>query len=565
LERTPALARRIACAIALTCAAVTYDRLHFGIDLHDEAYYVATAYRFVLGDRPLLDDMTPHQTASLLMAPLVRLHRWFQGSPDGIILFVRLGYLAFAAAVAACVSLGLAGAVSAETRWLLVAFCLAYAPFNIFTLGYNTLGSGLLAAGLFLGLRGLLHGRESRGPWLLLGGLAQGFAVFAYPTLVVSAGVSVVAAAALSRGARLAAAARWAGGLSVGGGALGWLALRAGEDGLAHVLAYSRAQAVEVGQGGGVEKLATILWQFATQSPPALPLVATLLVALSAHRRAPLLTAVLLPVLVTVVFFPALSDADRAAGGVIYLGALAPLLLVVGPRDRLARMLLLGVWLPSTAAGAATAWTSSNGMANACIGMLAAGLVGFVLLARAIGEALSRTALPAPRRIAAFVLVAPVGLTLHFQRAGDAVYWDARPADLTAEVAGGPYAGIRTTPQRRALIDALGADVARFSNPEGRLLVYWGVPAVYLMTSMRPAGPSVWIEPRPTTSALEARYYVDHFHPSNVVVRGNWRRAPVTPLDQAVFALHQIAFRRPEYVILTGSNPRRPAPTKVEE
>ena len=72
--------------------------------------------------------------------------------------------------------------------------CAVYAPFNIFNLSYNSMGSGFLVVGIMLGIAVVAGTRRPR-LHLLLSGVALGLAVVSYPTLF---GVAAVFSALLA-------------------------------------------------------------------------------------------------------------------------------------------------------------------------------------------------------------------------------------------------------------------------------------------------------------------------------------------------------------------------------
>src|SRR6266850_2304299 len=87
--------RVVAILVVAVVALATFVRLHFGIDFSDESYYIAMARRFALGDRPLIDELSPHQSAALLPALLVWLRARFVPGTEGLVLYTRLLYFAF--------------------------------------------------------------------------------------------------------------------------------------------------------------------------------------------------------------------------------------------------------------------------------------------------------------------------------------------------------------------------------------------------------------------------------------------------------------------------------------
>src|SRR5580700_10165291 len=102
------LGRAALAALALAVVAVSYWRLSYGVDFTDEAWYVAVPYRFVLGGRPYVDELSvPQTTAAVLLYPFLWAYHALAGR-TGIVLFVR--HLHF------LVALGVGTAVAASMR-----------------------------------------------------------------------------------------------------------------------------------------------------------------------------------------------------------------------------------------------------------------------------------------------------------------------------------------------------------------------------------------------------------------------------------------------------------------
>ena len=184
----PSPSRIVAAVGAVTVVGLTYWRIWYGVDLTDESFYVVLPWRFAGGARPFVDETTVVQQAGLLVTPFVWIWRELVGV-DGVVLYVRHLQLLFSLLVGTAVFLGLRDVLRNAPATLLAAVAaVAFVPFDIHSLSYNTLGSGLFTAGCMLGFRSL-EPRASHW-WLVAAGICHGLAVFAYPTL----GIAVAAA-----------------------------------------------------------------------------------------------------------------------------------------------------------------------------------------------------------------------------------------------------------------------------------------------------------------------------------------------------------------------------------
>ncbi len=102
--------------------------------LSDESYYFAMPYRFLQGDRMLVDEWYPTQFISFLLTPIVKAYLALKGSTDGILLFFRRLFLVFLSAVYWIIYRYLRPR-GVRCLIALFVFCLSV-PFTIFTFSY---------------------------------------------------------------------------------------------------------------------------------------------------------------------------------------------------------------------------------------------------------------------------------------------------------------------------------------------------------------------------------------------------------------------------------------------
>ena len=126
-------------------------------------------------------------------------------------------------------------------------------------------------------------------------------------------------------------------------------------------------------------------------------------------------------------------------------------------------------------------------------------------------------------RLAAVTAVLVAGLL--FQWA--AAYAEAPVPQLTARVQTGPYRGLFTTPQRRALVQELAADIGAWATREDKILFLQLSPGGYLLSAAQPAGPSVWLADAQTNPAVRAWYEKTGRTPTVVVDIRALQGAPV--------------------------------------
>ena len=507
-------------AIAAVVVAITYWRIWYGVDFTDESFYVAVPYRFALGAKPFVDETSvTQQTTAILLYPFVRAYYAVAGL-TGIVLFVR--HLEF------LLSLLVAGAVYRSLRLFLgrgVALTMALAavvfvPFTIHSLSYDSVGSALLTAGCFLGVRPLVDpgARASR----LGSATCLGLAAFAYPPLLIPVAVCVGIRVVLARGHRLRETLEQ-GAVALVLPLLG-LAGLAASAGFATVEGDYRHSSEFLGQAGGIGKLRLIYHQTERSFPhwwALLLAVAFLWLAWRYARGAAVLALAVLPLLVLpprVTFFT--TSLNFAA----HLGWLAPALFVLVRRRPGAKLLFLAVWLPSFVAGATTAYSSANGAVNFGVGGFPAAIVATVFLVWAFEDAIRRVDLRA-------LALAPALVVLGLLVWSDTipVYRDSNLSALSARVQSGPYAGLATTQWKRTWIDLLQHDLERYEST-CTILFFDDFPAGYLLSEARPDTNGAWVVTvapqlqKPYQDEL-LRYYRGRGYPDVVVLM---RRIPYT-------------------------------------
>ncbi len=212
----------------------------------DESYYFAMPYRFLQGDRMLVDEWYLTQFNSVLLMPVLKLFLALRGSADGLLLFFRCLFLLFLSAIYWILyketrALGLHAAVT------VFLFCLTV-PFTVFSFSYYSVALYLYAV-----VCAVLFVRQKRlsAPTLILLGAVFSFAVFSEPGLLLAwlvlAALTAVGAVCHRQGkAFLPQYAVFlnfrtlgltaAGGAVCGGGMLAYLAVKSGVSAILRVL-----------------------------------------------------------------------------------------------------------------------------------------------------------------------------------------------------------------------------------------------------------------------------------------------------------------------------------------
>ena len=422
------------------------------------------------------------QTPGVLLYPFIGLWEWLVGL-DGIILYARHLHFFFSGAVALAVFVGLRRVL--DDRFLstvLPGVPIAFVPFGIHSLSYNTFSAGFFAAGCFLGIA-WLYGAGRR--TLAVAGAAHGLAIFGYPTFVLPVACFFLALYLASRPRPLRSLAP-----ALLPAVIGTLATVAFflHRGVATIQEVEQRHTDIAGQGVGLDQVGDI-FSFLSASFTHKYLAVALLVAAAALRAwrpgAATFPLLCLP-------FAALpADLGTSVSANVFVtsaGLLAPGVFLLVRESAVARRLLAVVWLPAAVGGMTTALSSGNGAINFAIGFFPAMVVTGALLGLALQQAGGAARVWSIDLAPAVALVA-IGVAIQYLY----VYRDAGIRHLTVPVTDGAYAGLYTTQEKRDFLTALDRDLAAVSSSRCRILFYNTFPAGYLLGHGRPATNATWL------------------------------------------------------------------------
>lgn len=478
----------VVAAAALTCVLALAHRMRLAVDTSDEGFTLAMPYRYVLGDRPFVDEISFQQTPSLLLYPFIWLYVKLTGGSTGIVLYGRwLQLVVFKGAAALAVHRATRTWLRHRSSPIAVALAVvAFVPFSIPNAGYNIIGLSMLTAGAFLTAASVDEPVHRVRLWLLfLAGLAYGFMTVAYPPLGPAAGVATVLVFLLGPTHRFAATGTMAGG-GVTAVLLVLPALRfGGIAGLQRSLHWNlgASQLAQVSAKVKVHQILESLW---AASPSFIGYALAAVVVARVLRWRPLVAVVITGL--TIAFGLCFRDESGTYGGAIntvaYAALFAPALLLLARPDT---VLLRGaalVLVPSFVGGILSSYFSGNGVVSAYVGLFAAFVLFVALAVRALEEA---------RADAVYCTLPALGLVLVLvTRYYDYVYRDAPVAQLTEVVRSGPWRGIKTTRDRVEMLDELTGIVERVDQPGGRILFLYESPGLYLASRMPPSAQCVW-------------------------------------------------------------------------
>lgn len=523
-ERLPAV---VAWAAGIASLVAIVHRFRFGTDLTDESFSMALPYRYVLGDKPFVDEISIQQTAGIVLYPFIFLFVKITRGSTYLVLFVRMVHLFVFKGVAA-VAVYLAGRklLSSRASALAMAFLpFGFAPASIPNVGYNIMGMTLLTAGTFLSFYGVAD-KESNFRALAISGFLLAVCAFAYPPMIVAPllATPIVLVCAPSR--RFAATGAFiAGGLSL-------VVL------LLPMLRYGGIAGIRRSLGWGVHAQVThtlaglkAIFEVLYAKRPGFLDWSLFAVLLAGLTRSRILTAIVVP---AVTLYLVLWNREEAGvhyatiHSVIYLGAFAPaMVLLARPDARLYKLVALVV-LPSFTAAIVAGWASTQGAEATSLGFYAPLMLFALCGVRALERA---------RIDGAFAITPPLAIIgMLVLRLYDYQYRDGAVPTLTERVATGPFKGIYTTPDRARAFAEMSDIVKRFDRPPGRVLLLYESIGYYLWFKMRPGAHCVWEAPYGDLEGMVS-YWQPRTTGEGIVIRvkgtGNTKVDPIlTPPDR---------------------------------
>ncbi len=513
---------------------VVYAHLYFTVEFTDSAYSVALQYSFSLGHRPLVDELAVQQLAGLMLQPFIELYLALVGSQSGIVLFARHLYFATAFTCALLARNYLAHIFGARAGSLVATVALAYVPFHIASLSYNTIAYFGLFAGAILYATAFLPGRSMAN--LFAGTLAMASASFAYPTIVVASLPSVAFGLAGVWLLRERAQRKVALGLiataGFGSAAIGLFDLLRRGGGMRELNDMIELSAM-ARQGGGLIKVNELAREVGIEGPYLLAMLLVLTVVFYCYRAVPnavvaaTATALLGPALVLIApLYVAYTEPYTTTPFTLSAAALASPLVLRALRHRLTPAEwwgLASVTTTSLLAGTTFLWSTSNGLRNGPLGFLPAALVTLAGLSLLRRPGRTPASLSSQSLIFTLLLASPLVYQLHLLWTES--YRDRPAVALGTVVERGAWKGIRTTPIRKDFIETLEDDLDRLRGDAETVFFFDYFPGGYLMSDLRPRAPTLWLLPyggvgaRRAIRPVYARHFDDGLPLPDMVVR----------------------------------------------
>lgn len=471
-------------------------RLRLGVDVSDEAWYVATTYRLILGDRPYVDEIFLMQGFSLLLFPIFKL-LGIGSTTEGIVLSSRYLYAAFNTGVGICVAYSLRKWLSRRAQITLVVAWICFLPYGIPNLSYNTLGLGFIALGFCILLERLVYGRLIAA-WYLFG-LCMGAALLAHPSMLTVCAVAAFSVAYLEKDSKaLATLLYFLGGLTIGILAITLYAIPLAQ--LKENYDLTLAMNTAFNNRPDMTKFFKVIKAALLHGPVLLSLVLISLRAKAARKYVPIACVLLFVLLVplTAICTRSRWGGMGSHGATIYVGLLAPAIFALLRDRKSALILLIGGWLPAAVGAVATSTTSYNGLYSAGAPMELCSVCTFALMMMWFDENRAGITTLLQRRFSKLpigalrILPLLLWIGLFSYLTSREIYFEDPLRQLTHRVRSGPFRGLHTTPEKAEYIRSVEELVKPHHKPPGRILFYPMFPAGYLMTRRAPAINTTW-------------------------------------------------------------------------
>lgn len=188
--------------IGLSVAVLLFSwiRLYFGVEISDEAFYVAEPYIVSQGAIPIVNNWTQSPTFSIITAPLVYLYYEVMGDMEGIMLFMRFAYNLFKLLVSVIIFVLLNKHIQRSVIIMYLIPFMLFTPYSIPSLSYNTLSLVLqMLSGVFIIAAFLEKNRRHRQLHAMFAGVAMALSVLSYPVQIVTCIVACIIILVLER------------------------------------------------------------------------------------------------------------------------------------------------------------------------------------------------------------------------------------------------------------------------------------------------------------------------------------------------------------------------------
>lgn len=466
--------------IALVVLSSTFARLFFGVEFTDESQYVAQIVGPLIGGEAFLTDRLFQQSGSLLATPFAFIYLQLVGSTTGIVLFLRLLFFATSTLTALVLFKTLSKRISSEAALAIGSLSVAYIPFIIPNVSYNTMAVLLTTMSLALA-RLLVENKRKLIACCLAATVALG--IFSYPPLFIA---YLLLFLFYFRNKVVRPLLWYAAGWSLlFMAALAWPVFRIGLTELKQNLSIAQSVSLLT----FTDKIKISINYLNLLAPSWVFAGATLLVCitLSLFKKSYELAA--LPILsVFYIFVADHSTVDMNPGFVIY-GTILVLIFTTIHKIQNHEKPIVNIEVSvALVAGIIMGTTSGNGMLNAALGFSIALLFIFESFI------VKNLRFPWLAWISAVSIFCCAQWTFFYR--------EGQLATLNHQVESGPYFGLLTSQTKGDFLLQIEADLNSLPKNANSILSYDSFPAGYLFKTIRPLTFMYYMHPASMTPSI---------------------------------------------------------------
>ena len=471
---------------------VFINRLFYGIETSDEAFYDVTGYRLLQGNIPYGDMWEQNASDAYFMFPFLIVRSLFVSGTEGIHIYLRLSFLILNMLGLWAIYMYAKKAIKEEYAFLLGTIILFYAPFQLYSFSYNNLSTLFVSASICMMLVSFDEGQKR---YSYLSGVFMALGVLAYPTMIyccVIIAIMIIAKKFSLQGIKLFVSYAL-GGFTFAVPILLHLSFCIGIKDLiknTHVI----LSAGSTPSLSPTRILLCIVEAIRYWKTPFIEngfwfcfyvVVITALLLIKKTKRVSKYLLVFFPLICTIY---SIHDGVSAIMNFVFPTALIGLIAVFITTDRktMLKKLILE-WGPSTMVYFVIAFSSGGGAAHAKAGLAFSAVVSLKLII----EAFQEEPVMQYESICIYVLLLSFILceVLLFY-AG--VYRDESYFALKKRVEAGVYKGIYTTPERKQHIEDLEDVMCQIQDKEETVMILYHCCYAYLMVDMVPKIPTAW-------------------------------------------------------------------------
>lgn len=506
----------------IAALALNWNRLHYGVEISDEAYYVADAYNIASGATPYSIALTVSSGGVMLYSPLVKLYTNISGGTEGIYLYMRQAFFIYKILVSGVLILLFKRSLPFILAMMLPLPYLALSIYSIDNFSYNSLSLSFLLICCVLIYSALQENEKLDKLLSFNGGVFMALTMLVHPMQsFIAVYVVILLFIVEYRGYRTfhRSGLFVAGGLSTAAVVTGYLAMVSGGirpiiNGILIILYAPARQFKKVGWAYNYGSLKGSLVLFRNFVIPGIVVLSGLFILSFLVRkkyRADFRTICVFALLLTQLYHIGISiyrysDYSYLPLDISVCQAYVLLLLLLSAGWKAYGKLVLLVFTPFLAFYFLYIPFNYSGLSGRGYVLFPSVILSLILLYYALMD----IPLPPPLAVRKSVIsnICILFLTATFSVAYITgyygyVYRDAPVSSLTYKMEKGVFRGLYTIEERGKSLIYLEDEIQKVTNENDRVMFRDQAPQAYLMTKAKPCAPSTW-------DSLQYSYYYNN-------------------------------------------------------